>query len=945
MDNKNIAYSRLEEIANQTQDMITDINKSIEWSKENLREEQVDKAAYDLKASRRKLKKIKKAVTSNTTIAVFGASQQGKSYLVKNMLCDENSVLKIPDKGNNKNYDFISHINPPGGGAEATGLVTRFTYESELGNCPPIKIRLLNPAEIITIITDSYFSDFKIRKNDIKAEDVKRLVEKLPDFYSPKQQDVFTDDDVYSIEEYLKDVYYKTNLQHKLDAYYDANYWNVLANNIQKIDPKNWVRVFEILWGNQERLSSLFVELLNGLKNVGFSKVIYTDFEAVLVPKTILDVTRLKELTSAYKGDLLKVETSDKKEFTIGRNVLSAIASELILNISDDIYEKKGNEFLKDVDLLDFPGSRTRLELIEGEELTDDDVTGMLLRGKVAYLFNTYSLNYEISNLLLCTGNTQSNVRSVPALVDKWINYNIGETPEKRSKVLSGASVPPLFVILTMWNCQLDYDKDKGEDIEYKWKHRFDKLLGDEVFGSYDWAKSWLPETSFKNYYLLRDFKYSKDTFTGFEKNSVESGVDPEREEFYKEMKKSFRSSPLVKQFFNQPEDIWEKTSVPTVDGSRLIINSLAQSANNRTRSYRYSAILKEQKNDVTELLKRYYHDDDDAENIKKAVETGSSIHATADCVFGIDAIHFGEFIELFLITESEVYNLYHDLYASLTLADDNKINKYILIRDSALKHGGLSTDKSYDNNLQTLLRTYNCQDETRLAQLIKVDDFNDLFYGEMHQMKNRSQALAEHARDYWFDNSLNIKRFEKFVDLGFDKALLTDLIDNFKSQYDQLGLTKMIALRIREYVDKIKNINEAEYMVAHITSGIINDYVTSLGWSYYSEDKKQKIKSLNIDHNLNLIVPEDEVIKSLSPEDYFRICESMENMNDILNERPTDNEKIKIIPMIANYRKWRELIKISFISGFDNIDYDIEANAMLGSILDNIKLYNFTIS
>ena len=56
----------------------------------------------------------------------------------------------------------------------------------------------------------------------------------------------------------------------------------------------------------------------------------------------------------------------------------------------------------------------------------------------------------------------------------------------------------------------------------------------------------------FKNFYLLRDFKYSTDTFDGFELQGYETNIKEERVEFFNALKKSFLNYNFVQKHFTK---------------------------------------------------------------------------------------------------------------------------------------------------------------------------------------------------------------------------------------------------------------------------------------------------------------------------------------------------------------------------------------------------------
>lgn len=948
----NIAQERLIKIADETKGLINEINEGVKWSDSYLKEEYQEETSYALKTYRRKLKKIKAAITQQPVIALFGASQVGKSYLVKNILSDKGNYLNLPDHRNKEiTYEFIKDLNPEGDGSEATSVVTRFTYDEKPDmNKPPVKIKILSAKDLIIIFADSYLSDFKRRKADLKTDEVMEFLEILPSYFSSDTQNYLDEDDVYDIQDYLTK-FFEANFRMRLETFTDSKFWHKIAGNIHKINFNNWGKVFEILWGNQQKITDLFNGLIRELNNIEFSKVIYSDFDAVLrEKKTILDVARLKELMT-NKGNTINVQNIDGQRFSVFRNNLCALTAEVILNISKASVDR--NDFIKNIDILDFPGARTRLKLDETEGLSDENISGMVLRGKVAYLFNSYSLNYEISNLFVCTHSKQSNVRDLPELVNNWIEYNIGSNPQERRATLSDFAKPPLFLIFTWWNMQLTFDTDKDikngiiskENLQYKWELRFDKLIKEEIFGEFKWHKEWTGKPSkFNNCYLLRDYKYSKDVFTGYEEKNIEDGIVKKREEYYEAIKKSFKSSSLVNDFFSNTEKVWNETSTVGNDGSKYIIDNIKDIANNKIRTKRYLKIINDAKDDTEKKLNEHYHSDKADEQIRKASRDGADMQMKMNKVFGVDAFNFGNFIEHLTISEKEIYEFYHKLLNDVTLVEKQATNPYILYRESSPR---LSTENNYEENLEILRQDYHRDTLEETKEYFKSEgiNLNELFYGELHDLKNKSTVLAEKARDYWFKTKLNIDNFNFFVNLGFDKSLIIKLFENLKTNFNKLKLTEVIARNIRDYVDRYNKVDKAQDMIAHITAGIINEFINSVGWTFFSDAEKEKIKEADKSNNIRLIFPEEtETFEAVEEDDVVELFEMMEELNKNLNKRPIDFETIKNVPMIKNYRRWRELLKISFVANCDIPTYNVEANKQIGEILKRVRMYNFSI-
>ncbi len=961
----NIAQDKLDNIAKDTSNFITELNSGIEWSNSFSKDE--DETSYALKKYRRKLKKVKTAITQKPVIALFGASQVGKSYLVKNIFNDDNNNFIIPDFKNGKEYDFIADIDPAGQGSEATSVVTRFTFDQDRDKFPePVKIRILNAKAIITILLDSYLTDVKKRKNELTEEDINLHIENIENSLSSETQYHLDEDDIYDIDDYLTELFYNTNLKSVLQPFIDVKFWHRLAAIIHKIPYTRWGMIFEILWGKQKKITKLFNILINELKNINFSKVVYAGFDAVLRKYgTILDVQRLKKIL-IDEGSLM-VKNDKNNSYQIKRNNLCALTHEVILNISTASVEK--HQFIDNIDMVDFPGARSRMKLDETDEFSDEEISDMLLRGKVAYLFNSYSMDYEINNLFVCTPDKQTNVREIPELVDKWINYNIGSTQKERTKALKGAVKPPLFVIYTKWNYQLDFDADadtengkitEGVLDEKKWKKRFDTRINEDLYAPFKWYKEWTDMNPiFQNNYLLRDYKYSAKIFDGWQKGtstqeaSSENAIKEEHKKYYQILENSFKNSEHVKKLFVNPDEVWEQTSSIGNDGSQYIIENMQQVANNVAKTTRFLNIIVEEKTKVEYELKKHYKSADSENQIQEAAENGMNIQADMNTIFGSDAYNFGYFIEQLTISEYEILHFYSKMLRDPKILKNQDISKFILWRK---KHNKLSPDLSYDENIEILRKDLFKSSAEELKKFMYEkqgfkkenengeDELKLLFYPSK-LFKNISYTLAEEAQKYWFDTKLTPDNSKKLKELGFDSSVLTNLFANLKTNYKKLQLSELIAEKIRKYVDGQKIISDAEDMIAHITAGIINEFVNNVGWTFYPNSEKDKIRETNDKNNLRLKIPEEEKnFEAMDEEKIIKLFDFMNNLNENLNKFPLDEDAVNMVPMIKNYGRWSELLKISFIANCDIPTYDVEANRQLGEILEKIKIYNFSI-
>ena len=108
---------------------------------------EADGLILELRRLRNMAKRLGSVSSKPITAGFFGLSQAGKSFLISALAADEKGNLETNFDGNK--VDFIKHVNPPGGGKEATGLVTRFTRTAKAA-VPgyPLELRLFHEIEI-----------------------------------------------------------------------------------------------------------------------------------------------------------------------------------------------------------------------------------------------------------------------------------------------------------------------------------------------------------------------------------------------------------------------------------------------------------------------------------------------------------------------------------------------------------------------------------------------------------------------------------------------------------------------------------------------------------------------------------------------------------------------------------------------------------------------------
>jgi hypothetical protein len=596
-----------------------------------------------------KAARMARAAERPMCVGVFGPSQAGKSYLVEVLARPENGALRAKFDGMEP-LDFISQINPIGD-KESTGLVTRFSSEAQSAAPAgfPVRLRLLTEIDIVKIMGNAFFLDGD------QTKELPAPPEALSDCFarlevratSEKGHEAATEEDILDLQDYFQK-------QFSGARYIDAlgRYWEHAQKLAPRLDLFGRSELFALLWGGHPAFTKLFVGLATAISSLGGAKEVFCPIEA-LTPRegSILDVATLAGL-GGESADFLPI-VAGQVRCQLRRPIVAALTAELRITLAD-----QPRSFFERTDLLDFPGARSRQKVNLANFLAEnpDALKETFLRGKVAYLFDRYVAEQELTSMLLCIRPSNQEVATLPDMIDAWIASTHGATPEARA-----AQANLLFLVLTWFDSHfVDKAGDAGQDAGQRFRNRLEaSLLG--YFGkAHAWPRQWTPGRPFQNCFWFRNPNIPAETIIRYE-GRVEKEFHAEKQARIEELRRSFVSLPEVKDHFHDPDRAFSEALRLNDGGISYIVENLERVCRADLKLEQISHRLGELRRDIIAKLDRFYVPLDSGRRLEERRAAAGRVFDSLEKV-----VEAGQFGALLRMLSMDAGNLNDAIYREL---------------------------------------------------------------------------------------------------------------------------------------------------------------------------------------------------------------------------------------------------------------------------------------
>ncbi|MDR2459339.1 MAG: putative virulence factor [Deltaproteobacteria bacterium] len=856
-----------------------------------------------LRRSARLLSNYANAAGSKMGIAVFGPSQVGKSTLISALAKGKQSGLLMVEflggGGKKTELDFIRQVNPQGG-RETTGLVTRFSLESPPVSSDPdmsVCLKLFSEMDIIKILANTFFAEAE-GAVEVVEEELDKVITQLESRASiPNQAPSL--DDMEDLCEYVEQV----SLKYPSGKDLSRLFWPRAIPLAQRLDVNERAQLFSFIWGRCEEFTRVYLKLYKALASVGFPTTAFTELRALYEDgsdeadarnKSVLHVSMLMGLLEDNKDTVTVMNPSGiKAQFE--RPVLSALIAELHVKVKES-----PGDFMLTSDILDFPGYRARKEYKNFLVAIKDplNLKECFLRGKVAYVFQRYAAQKEITCMLLCLRDGNVDSPGLPEVINNWLCDTHGRTALERT----GKPVC-LFLVLTFFNMHL-IKKEGSVDPSLEWSNRLHASI-DDTFKKDGWPDNWSMEGKtpqpFKNCFWLLNVFMSKDyldiePLKADNESYISKGVKPEHRQWIEQLKNGYLATDSVNRYFQDPLEAWNAVLESPDGGTGYIISKLTPLVAQDLKTRQLADLSLAEGELVWKTLDNFYQGEGTEEQKKikeKLFRNVSKIllrlgnPGLADGRVRVDRPtwnRFGLLLRDLLLTDDECHEFFSRLSSLERQAEEEQSNMQEEIEDDIF----IDIDEPTGIAPETVKRN---------------DDLASHYRALLEKMWNdRLESLASSqvkAQFYNFPQE-DFRAFVSEILLACRRLKVMDHIeDKLRSELGYGNINPQLRF----------------WKLARIASTVLSNFVSYLGYNPMEKNKTERTLKIQ-DRDILVFEPTPE----------------SRDFPELPEEAPAYENKY--------HNDWRlALFKIMLENvDFSQKNYDVEENERLGRILNSIK-------
>lgn len=275
------------------------------------------------------------------TLGLYGYCGAGKAFLLSTLASSQPERLNVAPGG--KHLDYLTHINP---GNSATAMAVRFTRdEGDLPDRFALRLRLLSESELVQIFIAHYYANGAVRT--LTDAQIQQRLAPLRALCQPQAHPVVHADDVAALADFWRETTPK-----RQQSLTEAS-WHQLATLLPALTLNERVRVYALLWGENQELTQQWLALAQALELLGNAPEVAAPL-SLLVDAFSLPAEGflLPGGAADERVQVCPLETNGQQPaLSVPVATLALLTRELVLPLVDATQPH-------DTDLLDIPGAQ-----------------------------------------------------------------------------------------------------------------------------------------------------------------------------------------------------------------------------------------------------------------------------------------------------------------------------------------------------------------------------------------------------------------------------------------------------------------------------------------------------------------------------------------------------------------------------------------------------------
>ncbi|QKJ87173.1 hypothetical protein PMPD1_2228 [Paramixta manurensis] len=375
--------------------------------------QEADGLTIKLRRSRHQVRQLTGALAQESTLALYGVSQAGKAWLLRQLVADAQGQLSTQSGGS---LDYFTHINP---GNQDCALVTRFSHRPlAVADAWPVELTLLTQTELTQLVLKTFLQSGGVWPD---RQRIAARLEMLRPLRHPQPQPGISADEMVVLRDFA-------------DRHDDArqpvlarHYWPEVIALAPYLAVDDRARLFSLLWSDDATLSETWRRMAHTLQALDNAPRVYAASDLLVDNARLPAESLISPLAAIGLGTdrdraiTLQPANRQLPPVTVALGELSLLALELHIPLSTPPRQALFDR----VEVLEIPGYGVPLE----EDARHDrrrleqqnPLAARLISAKRNLLLEYYRDRQAIDRLVVCAAAGQRNeAKAVGRQLHQW---------------------------------------------------------------------------------------------------------------------------------------------------------------------------------------------------------------------------------------------------------------------------------------------------------------------------------------------------------------------------------------------------------------------------------------------------------------------------------------------------------------------------------------------